>query len=210
MRFSFPPLLGSKKTGTRSVSRSDQPSFGSGTLSDSSVYLQQNPKSVLPSSKPGQIWGTQWPHFSTNHLKWDIVEVFKLLDKDGDGKISRHELELVFHRLGVEPPSPEEVGLMLEEADHDGDGCISLEEFGALSSSLGPARDHELREAFEYFNSDGDGKISAEELLGVFSTLGDEGCTLDDCRRMVDGVDKEGKGFVCYEDFARMMEGRSE
>lgn len=95
---------------------------------------------------------------------------------------------------------------MLSEADLDGDGCISLNEFGALSSSLGPAEAHEMRDAFEYFDRDGDGRISAEELLGVFLALGDEGCTLADCQRMIEGVDVEGKGFVCFEDFARMMQ----
>lgn len=96
---------------------------------------------------------------------------------------------------------------MLEDADLDGDGCISLEDFDALSSAMGPAHGHELRDAFDYYDTDGDGRISAEELFGVFSTLGDEGCTLDDCRRMLDGVDKDGKGFVCYEDFVSMMNG---
>lgn len=91
--------------------------------------------------------------------------------------------------------------LILAEADVDGDGCVSLEGLGAPSSPQG----NELRAAFEYFDSDGDGRISAEELLRVFSALGDERCTLEECRRMIGGVDADGKGFVCFEDFARMM-----
>ena len=66
----------------------------------------------------------------------------------------------------------------------------------------------ELREAFAVFDADGDGKISAEELLGVFVTLGDDGCTLEDCRCMIQGVDTDGDGFVCFDDFARMMDGQ--
>ncbi|KAL7188005.1 hypothetical protein ACSBR1_037946 [Camellia fascicularis] len=63
-----------------------------------------------------------------------------------------------------------------------------------------------LREAFDFFDSDHDGWITAEELHAVFAAIGDEQCTLEDCRRMISGVDKNMDGFVCFRDFARMME----
>jgi len=64
----------------------------------------------------------------------------------------------------------------------------------------------ELKEAFAVFDTDRDGRISAEELLRVFRAIGDERCTLEECRRMIEGVDRNGDGFVCFEDFSRMME----
>ena len=77
----------------------------------------------------------------------------------------------------------------------------------ALLNHVGSAAcDSELRETFDFFDEDHDGKITAEELWRVFSTLGDEGCTLAECERMIAEVDKNGDGFVCFEDFARMME----
>ena len=105
------------------------------------------------------------------------------------------------------PPSQEELSIMVSEVDRDGDGCISFEEFGAISSAFGPASDDsELHETFDFFDTDHDGKITAEELFNVFTSIGDERCTLEDCRRMIAGVDKNGDGFVCFEDFTRMME----
>lgn len=96
--------------------------------------------------------------------------------------------------------------MMLGELDRDGDGCISLEEFGAISLAFGPPSDDvELREAFDFFDTDHDGKITAEELLCVFTSIGDGVCSLDDCRRMIMGVDKNMDGFVCFEDFTKMM-----
>lgn len=125
----------------------------------------------------------------------------------GNGKITRKQLEAVLSRVGGEPPSEEELTMMLDEVDRDGKGSISFEEFGAISSALGPpACDTELRDAFEFFDTDRDGRITAEELHAVFSTIGDGRCTLEDCRRMISGVDKNGDGFVCYEDFSLMME----
>ncbi|KAI8023589.1 putative calcium-binding protein CML36 [Camellia lanceoleosa] len=48
--------------------------------------------------------------------------------------------------------------------------------------------------------------ITTEELHAVFVVIGDEQCTLEDCRRMISGVDKIRDGFVCFRDFTRMME----
>ncbi|RWV91872.1 hypothetical protein GW17_00045801, partial [Ensete ventricosum] len=128
----------------------------------------------------------------------------------GDGKITKRELEAVLRRLVPDPPTAEEVASMVAEVDRDGDGCISLDEFGALGELLGGGHggEAELRDAFAVFDADGDGKISAEELLGVFASLGDGGCTLDDCRRMIGGVDTDGDGFVGFDDFVRMMDGQ--
>lgn len=130
-----------------------------------------------------------------------------MIDRDGDGKITRDELEALLLRVGAEPPSPEELSLLLSEVDRNGNGSISLEEFGAISSAFGPpACDSELRDAFDFFDTDHDGKITAEELFNVFRAIGDARCTLDECRRMISGVDKNQDGFVCYQDFCRMME----
>lgn len=130
-----------------------------------------------------------------------------MIDRDGDGKITRDELAVLLSRVGNEPLSQEELNELLSEVDRDGDGYISLEEFGAISSAFGPpAGDSELRITFEFFDTDRDGKITAEELFHVFSMLGDKRCTLEECRRMIDGVDKKGDGFVCFEDFCLMMD----
>jgi calcium-binding protein CML len=118
------------------------------------------------------------------------------------GLVTRKELEALLSRMGVEPPSEEELTMVLRESGGDGEGCISLE---ALLSRMGSACDSELRETFDFFDADHDGRITAEELLGVFTAIGDERCTLEDCQRMLAGVDKNGDGFVCFDDFSRMM-----
>ena len=196
MKFTLPSILRPKKSRSRRFSKADPSSFSSGSTasSDASAHFKETPKSVLPSAD----------------LRRDLVEVFKLLDRDGDGKISQYELELIFYRLRVNsPPTQEDLAAMLADADLDGDGCISLQEFGALDSALGPAQGSDLRDAFDYFDADGDGRISAEELLAFFSSVSDDGenCSLEDCRRMIAGVDRDGKGFVGYDDFVRMMDG---
>lgn len=187
-----------------SRSETDPSSFSSHTTSSSSCsdegYKKPNglstPKSVLPSSS--EDW--------SDEVCFELKQAFEMIDRDGDGKIKKEELEDLLSRLGAEPPRPEELKLMLSEVDTDGDGCIGLEEFYAMRSAFAPPScDLEMRSTFDFFDSDHDGKITAEELFQVFKTIGDAGCTLEECRRMIRNVDMKGDGFVCFEDFRRMM-----
>jgi hypothetical protein len=85
-------------------------------------------------------------------------------------------------------------------------GGTSGDSGSGSGSGSGSNPEEELREAFEVFDTDRDGRISAEELLRVFRAIGDERCTLEECRRMIAGVDKNRDGFVCFEEFSVMME----
>uniref|UniRef100_A0A0E0JTL4 EF-hand domain-containing protein n=1 Tax=Oryza punctata TaxID=4537 RepID=A0A0E0JTL4_ORYPU len=107
-------------------------------------------------------------------------------------EISRRELEAVLRRLGHGEPSDDEL---------DAVAAIAAEAEAA-------SEEDELMEAFKVFDADGDGRITAEELRGVMVAIlgGDgDGCSLDDCRRMIGGVDADGDGFVGFQDFAGMM-----
>lgn len=56
----------------------------------------------------------------------DLLEAFRVFDRDGDGHISTTELRMVMLNLG-EKMSEEEVEHMIKEADEDGDGQVNYE-----------------------------------------------------------------------------------
>jgi len=58
----------------------------------------------------------------------DIIEAFRVFDKDGNGTISAAELRHVMTNLG-EKLTEEEVDEMIREADVNGDGIIDYKEF---------------------------------------------------------------------------------
>lgn len=188
-------------TETDPSSFSSQATTSSSTSEDGSKKLiggPSTPTSVLPAS--------EWSEISSD-ADFELRKAFEMIDRDGDGKIQKEELEALLLRLGAESPSREELELMLSEVDRDGDGCITLEEFYSISSAFAPPScDKELKDAFDFFDSDGDGRITAEDLFSVFQTIGDARCTLEECRRMISGVNRNGDGFVCFEDFSRMMD----
>jgi len=64
----------------------------------------------------------------------EILEAFKVFDKDGNGFISAAELRDIMTNLG-EKLTDEEVDEMIREADVDGDGKINYEEFVKMMMS---------------------------------------------------------------------------
>ncbi|XP_072960256.1 probable calcium-binding protein CML15 [Typha angustifolia] len=138
---------------------------------------------------------------SSQDSEEEMERVFNKFDSNGDGRISRSELSAIFESLG-KPATEEEVERMMREADADGDGFISLEEFADLNA--GAAGEKDLRDAFSVFDLDRNGSISADELARVLRGLG-EGASVAQCRRMIDGVDRDGDGLVSFEEFKVMM-----
>ncbi|CAA7059992.1 unnamed protein product [Microthlaspi erraticum] len=205
-KFNPKRLFRSKDPSTVSKSGS---SFGSASSSSSGADCKNPPVvvtggSVTPTSILPEVSGSGDP---SPYSYVEILQAFKLIDRDNDGAVSRHDLESLLSRLGPDPPTKEEIDVMLREVDRDGDGTIRLEELASRVVSSDQARDStELKETFEFFDTDRDGFITAEELLRVFSTIGDERCTLDDCKRMIASVDDDGNGSVCFAEFSRMMD----
>lgn len=58
----------------------------------------------------------------------DIRAAFDSFDKDGNGSIDKDEIAKVCEELGVDA-SGSEIADLLKEADENGDGKISFEEF---------------------------------------------------------------------------------
>ena len=61
----------------------------------------------------------------------ELIEAFRVFDRDGNGYISAAELKSVMSNLG-DKLSDEEVAKMIREADIDGDGQVNYEEFVAM------------------------------------------------------------------------------
>ncbi len=65
-----------------------------------------------------------------------IPEAFAILDPSNVGYIDAERMRKVFANLGFGELSDEELILLMESADFDGDGKISLDDFRKLSSSM--------------------------------------------------------------------------
>ncbi|XP_051228239.1 probable calcium-binding protein CML10 [Lolium perenne] len=145
------------------------------------------------------------PRSPTRTAEQEMERVFRKFDANGDGRISRPELAALFESLG-HAATDDELARMMAEADADGDGFISLAEFAALNATDAAAVEEDLRLAFGVFDADGSGAISAAELARVLHGLGEK-ATVSQCRRMIEGVDKNGDGLISFDEFKVMMAG---
>ena len=58
----------------------------------------------------------------------ELIEAFRIFDRDGNGKISAHELRFVMLSSGEEL-TEQDIQTIIQEADTDGDGYIDYQEF---------------------------------------------------------------------------------
>ncbi|KAH0724185.1 hypothetical protein KY285_000051 [Solanum tuberosum] len=141
-------------------------------------------------------------------IEEELQQVFNKFDINGDGKISFSELGFIMASLGT-AITEEEAIEMINEVDGDGDGFIDLCEFIELNTKNIDSDEvmENLKDAFSVFDVDKNGSISAEELQKVMKSIGEE-CSLDECRKMIGGVDCDGDGMIDFEEFKVMMIGK--
>ncbi|CAI0436711.1 unnamed protein product [Linum tenue] len=132
----------------------------------------------------------------------ELQKVFEKFDSNGDGKISLSELADVLRSMGTNY-SPPDLQRVMEDIDADKDGFIDLEEFAQLCRSSSASAE-ELREAFDLYDENKDGRISGSELHQVLNRLGMK-CSMEECSRMIKGVDSDGDGCVNFQEFEKMM-----
>lgn len=78
------------------------------------------------------------PTLETSDASLELREAFDVFDKDGSGKITARELKQAMRIMG-DPVTDEEAIDLIKEADWDGDGMISYEEFvGMMANGKNP------------------------------------------------------------------------
>ena len=65
-----------------------------------------------------------------------------MFDKNGDARITKEELNDSLENMGIFIPDSD-LTQMIENIDENHDGCVDIDEFGALYKSIMDDRDHE-------------------------------------------------------------------
>ncbi|CAF3016336.1 unnamed protein product [Rotaria sp. Silwood2] len=156
-------------------------------------------------------------------------ESFSLLDKDGDGNISNHEIRCLMNSLGY-APSEEDISSVISKVDINGkfhyeeflyellltyinllgDGSVDFHEFLTMMrrrKSTGES-DTELQQVFNVFDKNKDGFIDKDELYDMLLRLG-ENITDEDVTEMIEEADCfDNDGKVSYEEFKAILHSK--
>ncbi|CAA7048762.1 unnamed protein product [Microthlaspi erraticum] len=128
-------------------------------------FINLNPKRFFPSKKrsePSSSFGSastsssstvsgetkNIPDGASPYSHIELLKAFKLVYRDNDGAVSRHDPEALLIQLGPHPPNVDDISVMLREVDRD-----SLETPASRVVSSDSSTSTALRETtFKFFD----------------------------------------------------------
>jgi calcium-dependent protein kinase len=133
-----------------------------------------------------------------------LTESFKVLDADGNGRLSKMELIAGYKKTMPEMEAEELVQKVMESCDADGSGFIDYSEFIVASMNLQTLLSKQnLQAAFQAFDRDGSGKISMAELKEMLGGVGDGRDSM--WKQLISEADLDGDGEIDIAEFSRLM-----
>ena len=138
--------------------------------------------------------------YPSNEIE-ELKKVFKIMDKNGDGKLTYDELLKGFETVYGKGVMNHEITRIIGEMDGDSDGSISYEEFLRVSINKNKLLDERnLKLAFESFDLNKDGKLSADEIKTVLGTS-----QTDYVLRLIKAIDIDNNQQIDFEEFKNLM-----
>lgn len=134
-----------------------------------------------------------------------LQDVFRALDKNGDGTLSPEEIREGLVQQGLKVPKALED--ILKSVDCNGSGQLDYTEFIAATIDKKQYMQRDVCwAAFRTFDLDGDGKITKEELAQVLNG-GDVKVALGASKleKMIKEVDRNGDGCIDFDEFCAML-----
>lgn len=134
----------------------------------------------------------------------DLRRIFKYLDKNSQGRISKENLQSAFSDVFGTVLADIELASIMKSIDHDNNGFIEYEEFlrATIDRSL-LLSESNLNSAFELFDINKDGKISSEEIKNIIGG----GRTISDnvIVELLAEIDKQSHEEIKYDEFKTIM-----
>jgi calcium-dependent protein kinase len=129
-------------------------------------------------------------------------EIFKAIDLNGDGRITKEELIEGYAKIGCEYTT-QEIEDIIANIDRDNNGFIEVEEFITASVDINVLlSDTNIKLAFETIDRDGSGLVSLDE-VGKF--VGGEDYDKDLIKLVIEEAGKDPEADITYDDFKAIM-----
>ncbi len=133
-----------------------------------------------------------------------LAKVFKTLDRNGDGRLSKEEVQEGYMAHYGKLISDEEVNQMFEAVDTDNSGYIDYSEFIVAAINEKKLTSHDkLKAAFRMFDRDNSGLITPSEIKDVLAC--DHSLPAEVIDGIIKQVDANGDGEISLDEFISLM-----
>ncbi len=132
----------------------------------------------------------------------NLIEAFRMLDKEKNGYIGTKELVQVFHKYY---PTTD-ISNMVAQLDNQGHGVINYSQF--IASTLDAKQfltKERLWALFQYFDIEGNGYLRADDIRTVLNKSGLQQYTLDDVNSMLQEHRIKETDCISFAQFAEIM-----
>ncbi len=104
--------------------------LGKKNLTNDDIFLNDIITEVEPSGKIDEkgFLALMSKKMKSSDTEEELIEAFKVFDRDGNGSISPGELKHIMTNLG-EKMTDEEIEMMIDFADQDKDGAVNYQDF---------------------------------------------------------------------------------
>jgi centrin-1 len=140
----------------------------------------------------------------------EIKEAFNVFDSEQSGTLDARELKAACTALNIKI-SKDEIRSLYQELSKDIKEKINYDEFFEIVSVRMP--DRHTREyittIFGYFDLDNSGKVSIRNLKKIAQEIG-ENLSDDELKEIMEEADRDGDGYIGFEDFFRIMKKRGD
>jgi calcium-dependent protein kinase len=141
-------------------------------------------------------------HFiDTNDEMSKLVEVFRSMDTDGDGRLTFKELVDGLTSIKGKFVSEVEISNIFQLIDQDKNGFIDYEEFIRVCiDRTNILSEKNLQLAFDNFDRDKDGILNSEDIKMILGTEDNEYCI-----EVIKKIDQNNDGKINFEEFSNLM-----
>ena len=144
--------------------------------------------------------------FDLKEEKTRLYNVFKSIDKDGDGQLDRKEVKEAYSKNESIFSSEEEIDEIFNKIDVNNTGHIDFSEFllATLDYKKG-IREKELRQIFNLIDKDKSGNLEKEEIAEFFNLGSPEKAAA--LNKMMEEADANKDGKISLDEFFGIMNG---
>ncbi len=136
----------------------------------------------------------------------DLIKIFKNIDTNSDGKITKEELAIALSKMYNVPDPEEEVEEIFRNVDNDNNGFIEYEEYIRASIKKESLLTEDiLKFAFKFFDKDGSGSITADEVAAVLFQGKDREISIKLTEDLIKEIDQDHNAQISFEEFKDMM-----